>query len=129
MNVASGLVVYPKVIASHIEKELPFMATEVILMEGVKRGGDRQDLHEKIRVLSMEAAANVKQEGKENDLIERIIKDGTFPLTKDELYAILEPENFIGCASMQVTDFLENVMQPILEANQALLGRTGEVRV
>ena len=129
MNVTSGLVVYPKVIAAHIEKELPFMATETILMEGVKRGGDRQELHEKIRVLSMEAAANVKQEGKENDLIERIIQDGTFPLSKEELYAILEPTNFIGCASMQVTDFIEEVIAPVLEENKEVLGKTGIVRV
>lgn len=129
LNVASGLVVYPKVIEAHIMNELPFMATEVILMEGVKRGGDRQELHEKIRVLSMEAGMQVKQEGKTNDLIERIIADGTFKMTEKELYGILKPENFIGCAPMQVTDFLEDVVNPILELNKDLLGRQGEVRV
>ncbi|MGL4739112.1 MAG: adenylosuccinate lyase [Cellulosilyticaceae bacterium] len=129
LNVVSGLVVYPKVIEAHIMAELPFMATEVILMEGVKRGGDRQELHEKIRVLSMEAAAVVKQEGKPNDLIERIIADGTFGMSEEEIHAILKPENFIGCASMQVVDFVDEVIRPILEANKEVLGREGEVRV
>lgn len=105
------------------------MATEVILMEGVKRGGDRQELHEKIRVLSMEAAAQVKQEGKKNDLIERIIADGSFNMTEEEIATILKPENFIGCAPMQVVDFIEETIAPILKDNVELLGREGEVRV
>lgn len=129
LNITDGLVVYPKVIAAHIQNELPFMATEVILMEGVKRGGDRQELHEKIRVLSMEAAREVKQNGKPNDLIERIIADGTFKMTEEELRNILKPELFIGCASMQVEDFIDEVIQPILDANAEVLGRAGEVRV
>lgn len=129
MNVADGLVVYPKVIEKHINDELPFMATEVILMEGVKRGGDRQELHERVRVLSMEAAAEVKQHGKANDLIERIVKDSTFKMTAEELYDILKPENFIGCAALQVDDFLNEVVRPILEANKELLGAEGHVRV
>lgn len=129
MNVADGLVVYPKVIEKHINDELPFMATEVILMEGVKRGGDRQELHERIRVLSMEAAAEVKQNGKSNDLIERILKDDTFKMSESELKAILKPENFIGCAAMQVVDFINEVIKPILEENKALLGAEGHVRV
>ncbi len=129
LNVSSNLVVYPKVIEKHIMAELPFMATETILMEGVKRGGDRQELHEKVRVLSMEAAAQVKQEGKANDLIERIIQDGTFKMSEEELRSILRPENFIGCAALQVDDFIENVIQPILEENKELLGAQGEVRV
>ena len=129
LNVASGLVVYPKVIEKHIHDELPFMATEVILMEGVKRGGDRQELHEKVRVLSMEAAAQVKQWGKSNDLIDRIIKDGTFNMTEEELREILKSENFIGCAPMQVDDFIEEMIKPILEKHKALLGISGEVRV
>lgn len=129
LNVVDGLVVYPKVIHKHIMAELPFMATETILMEGVKRGGDRQELHEKIRVLSMEAAAVVKQEGGDNDLIERIIADGTFNMSADELHHILKPENFIGCASMQVDDFLNEVINPVLEANKDLLGAEGHVRV
>ena len=129
LNVASGLVVYPKVIEKHIMDELPFMATEVILMEGVKRGGDRQALHEKVRVLSMEAAAQVKQHGKPNDLISRIIKDATFDMTEEELYDILKPENFIGCAALQVDDFINEIINPMLEANQDVLGIEGDVRV
>ena len=129
MNVADGLVVYPKVIHKHIMAELPFMATEVILMEGVKRGGDRQELHERIRVLSMEAAAVVKEEGKENDLIERILKDDHFKMTKEEIYHILKPENFIGCAALQVEDFLNEVIDPVLKQNEKYLGAQGHVRV
>ncbi len=129
LNVASNLVVYPKVIQSHIEAELPFMATEIILMEGVKRGGDRQVLHEKIRILSMEASKNVKQEGQQNDLIERIIKDGTFNIGKEEIISILDARNFIGAAPMQVESFLDEVINPILEKNKDIIGRTGEVRV
>ncbi len=129
MNVADGLVVYPKVIEKHINDELPFMATEVILMEGVKRGGDRQELHERIRVLSMEAAKQVKECGKANDLIERILKDDAFSMSEEELYHILKPENFIGCAKMQVEDFLKDVIQPVLKKNENLLGIDGHVRV
>lgn len=129
LNVASGLVVYPKVIEKHIKEELPFMATEVILMEGVKRGGDRQALHEKVRVLSMEAAKEVKEYGRPNDLIERIIKDGTFNMTEEELYELLKPENFIGCAAMQVTDFMADVIEPLLQMNKDILGVEGNVRV
>ena len=129
LNVVSGLVVYPKVIAARIQSELPFMATEVILMEGVKRGGDRQELHEKVRVLSMEAGANVKVEGKQNDLIERIIADGTFNMTEEELHGILDAKKFIGAASLQVDAFMAEVIDPILKANKAVLGREGEVRV
>lgn len=129
MNVADGLVVYPKVIHKHIMAELPFMATEVILMEGVKRGGDRQELHERIRVLSMEAAAVVKQEGKENDLIERILKDDHFKMSEEELLHILKPSNFIGCAALQVDDFLNDVIRPLLKENKDLLGAEGCVRV
>lgn len=129
MNVADGLVVYPKVIETRILSELPFMATEVILMEGVKRGGDRQELHEKIRVLSMEAAKEVKEQGRPNDLIERILADGTFKMSEEELRSILKPENFIGCAALQVDDFVGEVIQPLLDANKNVLGREGEVRV
>ena len=129
MNVADGLVVYPKVIEKHINEELPFMATEVILMEGVKRGGDRQELHERVRVLSMEAAAQVKQHGKANDLIDRILKDDAFKMSEEELRSILQPEQFIGCAANQVDDFLNEVIHPLLEQNKALLGAEGHVRV
>ena len=129
MNVTDGLVVYPKVIRKHIMAELPFMATEVILMEGVKRGGDRQDLHERIRVLAMEASAVVKQQGGDNDLIERIIEDGSFNMSAEELHSILEPENFIGCAALQVSDFLQEIIHPLLEENKDMLGAEGHVRV
>lgn len=129
MNVADGLVVYPKVIEKHINDELPFMATEVILMEGVKRGGDRQELHERVRVLSMEAAKEVKQNGRSNDLIERILKDDTFKMSEEELKSILKPENFIGCASLQVNDFITEIILPLLEENKELLGAEGKVRV
>ncbi|PHV71731.1 adenylosuccinate lyase [Sporanaerobium hydrogeniformans] len=129
LNVSSNLVVYPKVIEKHIMAELPFMATETILMEGVKRGGDRQELHERVRVLSMEAAAEVKEQGRANDLIERIIQDGTFKMNEEELYKILKPENFIGCAALQVDDFLQNIIYPILESSREILGVQGEVRV
>ncbi len=129
MNVADGLVVYPKVIEKHINDELPFMATEVILMEGVKGGGDRQELHERIRVLSMEAAAEVKQNGKNNDLIERILKDEAFKMSEEELKSILKPENFTGCAAMQVDDFINQVINPVLQKNRELLGVEGHVRV
>lgn len=129
MNIADGLVVYPKVIHKHIMAELPFMATEVILMEGVKRGGDRQVLHERIRVLSMEAGAIVKQEGGDNDLIERILKDDHFKMSKEELNDLLDPKQFIGCAALQVDDFLNTIIFPLLEENQSYLGVKGEVRV
>ena len=129
MNVADGLVVYPKVIEKHINDELPFMATEVILMEGVKRGGDRQELHERVRVLSMEAAKEVKQNGKSNDLIERILKDDEFKMSEKELRAILKPENFIGCADLQVEDFINEIINPLLQENRQLLGAKGNVRV
>ncbi len=115
LNVTGGLVVYPKVIHSRVMSELPFMATEMILMEEVKRGGDRQELHERIRVHSMEAARQVKMEGKSNDLLERIIADPHFKMTEEELRAAIKPENFIGRAPQQVTEFLEEYIQPILE--------------
>lgn len=129
MNVADGMVVYEKVIRSHIMAELPFMATEMILMEGVKRGGDRQVLHEAIRERSMEAGKVVKQEGKPNDLIKRLAKDERIPLTLAEMEAILRPENFIGAAVFQVEDYLEEVVEPILKAYQYELGLSGQVSV
>lgn len=129
LNVVDGLVVYPKVIEQRIMSELPFMATETILMEGVKRGGDRQELHEKIRVHSMEAAKVVKMEGKPNDLIERIIQDESFLMTKEEILNILDPKNFIGRAPEQVDEFLEEYIYPILEANKELLGISSELNV
>ena len=118
LNVTGGLVVYPKVIRSRVMNELPFMATEMILMEEVKRGGDRQELHERIRVHAMEAARQVKMEGKSNDLLERIIADPYFKMTEEELRAAIKPENFIGRAPQQVTEFLEEYIQPILKEHQ-----------
>lgn len=129
INVVDGLVVYPKVINQRIMSELPFMATEIIMMEGVKRGGDRQELHESIRIHSMEAAKQVKMEGKPNDLIERIIGDPTFKMTPEEIEAILKPENFTGRASQQVVEFIRDYIQPILDANQEVLGRKVELSV
>jgi adenylosuccinate lyase len=129
MNVMDGLVVYPKVIHQRIMSELPFMATEVILMEGVKRGGDRQELHESIRIHSMEAGKQVKMEGKENDLIERIISDPIFKMNREEIESILKPENFIGRAPEQVEDFITEHIANILKENQNLLGKTAELNV
>lgn len=129
MNVMDGLVVYDKVIKARIMSELPFMATEMILMEGVKRGGDRQDLHEKIRELSMEAAKEVKMEGRKNDLIERIVADGTFGMSEEEILSILDPENFTGRSKEQVDTFLGNDINPILDANKDRLGKSATLHV
>lgn len=114
-NVGNGLVVYPKVIEQRLMKELPFMATENIMMNAVKRGGNRQELHEKIRVHSLEAAKMVKVEGKENDLIDRIANDSEFGISKEEILAILKPELYVGCALVQVENFLNNVVYPIIK--------------
>lgn len=121
INVSENLVVYPKVILQHINAELPFMVTENIIMEGVKRGGDRQELHEKIRVLSMEAGNTVKVEGKPNDLIERILKDGTFNLEAKDVDALLDPSLYVGRAPQQVTDFINEEVNPILKDNENIL--------
>lgn len=129
MNVAENLVVYDKVIAKHIKAELPFMATENIIMECVKAGGDRQDLHERIRVLSMEAGQNVKANGGENNLIELILKDKTFEAVWDKMDEILDAGKFIGRAPSQTVEFIRNEIDPILSANESLLGETGDVRV
>lgn len=128
-NVVDGLVVYNKVIRKRIMEELPFMATEIILMEGVKRGGDRQELHESIRIHSMEAGRMVKEEGKANDLIERIIADDTFKMSEDEIKNLLEPENFVGRAPEQVTEFISDYIQPILDENKEILGLKVELSV
>lgn len=129
MNVVDGLVVYPKVIHNRVMSELPFMATEMILMEGVKRGGDRQELHELIRVHAMEAGKQVKLEGKPNDLIERIIADSEFKMTEEEILGILAPENFVGRSPEQVTEFVAQCIEPVLEANKAILGKSAELSV
>lgn len=129
LNVASGMVVYPKVIEQHILKELPFMATENIMMQAVKNGGDRQELHEKIRIHSMAAARVVKEEGKENDLIERIVKDESFNLNLDDINAVLKPENFIGRAKEQTEEFLRDYVSPVLDKYQDVLGEEAELSV
>lgn len=118
INVADGLVVYPKVIEKHIQAELPFMATENILMEAVKAGGDRQELHEKIRVHSMDAAREVKEKGNENDLIERIAKDEAFGLDISQLEKVLDAKNYIGRSKEQVEEFINEHIKPILEDNR-----------
>lgn len=129
LNISENLVVYDKVIAKHIAAELPFMATENIMMECVKAGGDRQELHERIRVLSMEAGKNVKQEGKDNNLIELIRNDDMFRAVWDKLDDILDARNFIGRSNDQVEEFIAEEIDPILEAHKNDLGEHGEVRV
>lgn len=129
MNVVDGLVVYPKVIEQHVQKELPFMATENIMMNAVKKGGDRQELHERIRVHSIEAGKQVKIEGKDNDLIERIVNDEMFNLSLEEVHTILEPKNFIGRSPEQVETFMIEDVKPILEENKGLLGIDIELKV
>ncbi|MBP6062557.1 MAG: adenylosuccinate lyase [Fusobacteriaceae bacterium] len=128
-NVLDGLVVYPKMIEKHVMAELPFMATEYIIMECVKNGGDRQELHEKIRVHSMEAGKMVKIEGKENDLLERILKDEYFKLDKDKLVNIVDPKNFTGFASQQTEEFIKTEVKPILEKYEFCLGMTTDLKV
>ena len=129
-NIVDGLVVYPKVIEKHLMSELPFMATEKIMMEAVKRGGNRQELHEKIRVHSMAAGRVVKEEGGENDLLSRIAADPAFGITLPELEALMDGKNFVGCAPQQTEAFLDDVVAPILEQYQDLLEAEGEsVRV
>ena len=129
MNVAENLVVYEKVIAKHIRAELPFMATENIMMECVKAGGNRQELHEQIRVLSMEAGKNVKVEGGENNLIDLIKQDEMFKPVWDHLDDILDAKKFIGRAPSQTVEFIENEIDPILSQHTDLLGEKGDVRV
>ena len=125
-NVVDGLVVYPKVIEQHLNNELPFMATENIMMDAVKKGGNRQELHERIRQHSMAAGKVVKSEGKPNDLLQRIANDPVFGLTIEELNSIMDAKNFVGRAPQQTEEFIKNVVKPILEANKDLLSDTGE---
>ena len=129
INVTSGMVVYPKIVRKRVMAELPFMATENIMMDAVKKGGDRQDLHEKIRVYSMEAGKTVKMEGKENNLAELIAGDPAFGLTLEEINAVMKPENFVGRAPQQVEDFLKDYVEPVLEKNKDLLGIEVEINV
>lgn len=127
LNVVDGLVVYPKVIEKHLLSELPFMATENIMMDAVKAGGDRQEMHEKIRVLSMEAGRNVKMNGGENNLLELIAEDGAFGMTKEELEKGMDPARYVGRAPKQVEDFLKKTVKPILRKNKELLGMKAEI--
>jgi adenylosuccinate lyase len=129
MNVAENLVVYEKVIEKHIRAELPFMATENIMMECVKAGGNRQELHERIRVLSMEAGKNVKVEGKENNLIDLIKGDEMFSPVWDHIDEVLDAKKFIGRAPSQTIEFIDEEILPILTKHAAMLGQKGDVRV
>ena len=129
LNVVDGLVVYDKVIYQCFMKEIPFMATENIMMDAVKRGGNRQELHEKIREYSMLAGEQVKKYGRENDLVDRIAADPDFGMTKEEIVSILEPKNFVGRAPEQTREFLAEVIQPILDENKDILGVTAEINV
>ncbi|CAB1247518.1 MAG: adenylosuccinate lyase [Oscillospiraceae bacterium] len=128
-NVADGLVVYPKVIHQHLERELPFMATENIMMDAVKRGADRQELHEKIRVHSMAASRVVKEEGGENDLLSRIAADPAFGVTMEELKKIVKPEKYVGRAPEQTTEFLNETVAPVLQRYQMLKDQAEEITV
>lgn len=129
LNVVDGLVVYPKVIEKHLMAELPFMATENIMMDAVKAGGDRQELHEKIRELSMEAGKNVKVNGKENNLLELIAAEPAFNLTLEDLKKTMEPSRYTGRAKEQVDAFLDHVIRPVLEKNKEMLGMKAEINV
>ena len=129
INVADGLVVYPKMIEKHLRDELPFMATENIMMEAVKKGGDRQELHERIRIHSMAAGRVVKAEGGKNDLLERIAADENFGVTLDELNALMNPSDFVGRAPQQTQEFVEDEISPILEKYSDLLGVEVDIKV
>ena len=121
--------VYPKVIEKHFLAELPFMATENIMMDAVKAGGDRQELHERIRQLSMEAGRNVKEKGLDNNLLELIAADPAFGLTMEDLKKAMEPSLYVGRAPRQVEEFLAEIVKPILEANKDVLGMKAEISV
>ena len=129
LNVVDGLVVYPKVIEKRLMSELPFMATENIMMDAVKAGGDRQELHERIRELSMEAGRNVKEKGLDNNLLELIAADPAFNLSLEELQKTMDPAKYVGLAPVQVEAYLNNVVNPMLEANKEILGVTAEINV
>lgn len=129
MNISENLVVYEKVIEKHVKAELPFMATENVIMEGVKKGGNRQDLHEEIRQLSMKAGENVKVFGGENNLIDLIKADTMFANVKDDISGVLDPKMYVGRAPSQVTEFIENEVNPILSENSGRLGLKSEINV
>ena len=117
LNVTDGIVVYPKVVRSRLMAELPFMASENIMMQAVEKGGNRQELHERLRQHAIAAGKQVKEEGLPNDMVDRIAADPAFGLTKEEIVAGLVPENFVGRAPQQVEEFIANVLQPIFDAN------------
>ena len=129
LNVVDGLVVYPKVIEKRLMSELPFMATENIMMDAVKAGGDRQELHERIRELSMEAGKNVKEKGLDNNLLELIASDDAFNLSLEDLQKTMDPSKYVGRSKEQVEAFLKNVIRPILDENKELLGVKAEINV
>ena len=129
LNIVDGLVVYPKVIEKRLMSELPFMATENIMMDAVKAGGDRQELHEKIRVLSMEAGRNVKEKGLENNLLELIAGDPAFNMTLEELRKTMDPSKYTGRAEQQVEEFIEEMISPVLEENKDILGMKADIKV
>lgn len=129
INVTQGLVVYPKVITAHLMAELPFMATENIMMDAVKAGGDRQELHERIRVHSMAAGKTVKEQGLPNDLLDRIAEDPAFHITKEALQKVMKPENYIGRSKEQTMEFLDGVIKPILSENSEILGLSSDIKV
>ena len=129
LNVVDGLVVYPKVIEKRLMSELPFMATENIMMDAVKAGGDRQELHERIRELSMEAGRNVKEKGLDNNLLELIAADSAFNLTLEDLQKTMDPSKYVGRSKEQVESFLKNVVNPMLEENKNILGMKAEINV
>ena len=129
LNVVDGLVVYDKVITKHMMAELPFMATENIMMDAVKKGGSRQELHERIRQLSMEAGENVKKRGLDNNLLELIAADPVFQLSLEELQANMDPAKYVGRAPLQVEKFLKDVVNPVLEENKEILGMKAEIKV
>ena len=129
LNVVDGLVVYPKVIEKRLMSELPFMATENIMMDAVKAGGDRQELHERIRTLSMEAGRNVKEKGLENNLLELIAADPAFHLSLQELQEAMDPALYTGRAKEQTEEFLREVIGPVLKENEAQLGMKAEIHV
>ena len=131
MNITApgGMKVYPKVIEKQFMAEIPFMATENIMMDAVKNGGNRQELHEKIRTLSMEAGKHVKEEGRDNDLLEMIAADPDFGMNLDDLKKTLKPENYVGRAPRQTEVYLRDVVRPVLKANAEALGLEAEINV
>jgi adenylosuccinate lyase len=129
LNVVDGLVVYPKVIEKHLMQELPFMATENIMMDAVKAGGDRQELHERIRILSIEAGKNIKEKGLENNLLELIAADPAFNMNLEELKKTMEPSRYIGRSKEQTEEFVRDMIQPILDENKEFLGMSADIKV